>query len=281
MPNRSARLDRVFQALADPTRRAVLHRLGSGPAPVSELARPFRMALPSFAQHLDVLERSGLVRSRKAGRVRTYRLAPRSLRGRRALDGRAARPLGAAPRSTGPRPQRPQGAEAMTRPLVQRPDPRLDLFFERVVDVPAHLVWLAWTTPEHLKKWFTPAPWTTVDCEIELRPAGHLSHGDALARGAGIHEPGVLPRSRARAKGSSGPMFWARGFDRPTDRPTAPAPSSLSPRSSRLRRKVPVRSTPRSLLHGDEDSRAKHDAMGFQDGWGKALDQLVALAKTM
>ena len=79
MPNQYARLDRVFQALADPTRRAVLERLGSGPAAVSELAQPFRMALPSFSQHLDVLERCGLVRSRKAGRVRTYRLAPRPL----------------------------------------------------------------------------------------------------------------------------------------------------------------------------------------------------------
>ena len=80
MPNQSIRLDRVFQALADPTRRAVLERLSSGPAPVSELAQPFEMALPSFSQHLDVLEHCGLVRSRKTGRVRTYRLAPRPLK---------------------------------------------------------------------------------------------------------------------------------------------------------------------------------------------------------
>jgi DNA-binding transcriptional ArsR family regulator len=66
--------------LADPTRRAVLERLSSGPAPVSELARPFKMALPSFLQHLGVLEDCGLVTSRKAGRVRTYQLAPRPLR---------------------------------------------------------------------------------------------------------------------------------------------------------------------------------------------------------
>ena len=73
-------LDRVFRALGDPTRRAVLSRLCNGPAPVSELARSFDMALPSFAQHLDVLEECGLVRSRKVGRVRTYRLVPQSLR---------------------------------------------------------------------------------------------------------------------------------------------------------------------------------------------------------
>lgn len=72
-------LNRVFQALADPTRRAVLQRLGGGPAPMSELAQPFKMALPSFSQHLRVLENCGLVRSRKSGRVRTYELAPEPL----------------------------------------------------------------------------------------------------------------------------------------------------------------------------------------------------------
>ena len=72
-------LSRVFQALADPTRRAVLQRLGGGPAPMTELARPFKMALPSFSQHLRMLEGCGLVRSRKSGRVRTYELAPEPL----------------------------------------------------------------------------------------------------------------------------------------------------------------------------------------------------------
>ena len=79
MPNQSAQLNRVFQALADPTRRAVLERLNRGPAPMSELAEPFDMALPSFSQHLDVLEDCGLVRSSKEGRVRTYQLAPKPL----------------------------------------------------------------------------------------------------------------------------------------------------------------------------------------------------------
>jgi DNA-binding transcriptional ArsR family regulator len=80
MPNQSLQLNQVFQALADPTRRAVLERLGTGPAAVSELAKPFDMALPSFVQHLDVLERCGLVRSQKTGRVRTYQLTPHSLK---------------------------------------------------------------------------------------------------------------------------------------------------------------------------------------------------------
>jgi DNA-binding transcriptional ArsR family regulator len=72
-------MDDVFSALSDPTRRRVLELLSRSPASVSELAEPFDMALPSFVQHLGVLEACGLVRSTKAGRVRTYQLAPRRL----------------------------------------------------------------------------------------------------------------------------------------------------------------------------------------------------------
>jgi Activator of Hsp90 ATPase homolog 1-like protein len=53
----------------------------------------------------------------------------------------------------------------MTRSIIHQPDPKLDLVFERIVDVPRELIWTAWTTPEQLKQWFTPAPWKTVDCE--------------------------------------------------------------------------------------------------------------------
>lgn len=73
-------IDIAFRALSDPTRRRVLERLSRSPASVGELAEPFDMALPSFVQHLRVLEGCGLVRSKKTGRVRTYRLAPRRLK---------------------------------------------------------------------------------------------------------------------------------------------------------------------------------------------------------
>ncbi len=79
MLNAAEPIDSVFRALSDPTRRNVLQRLSSSPATVSELAAPFDMALPSFVQHLRVLEGSGLVHSRKTGRVRTYQLAPERL----------------------------------------------------------------------------------------------------------------------------------------------------------------------------------------------------------
>lgn len=72
----AAAADHVFHALANPTRRKVLERLSLGPATVSELAAPFDMQLPSFVQHLSVLEQSRLVKSKKRGRVRTYEIAP-------------------------------------------------------------------------------------------------------------------------------------------------------------------------------------------------------------
>ena len=71
-----APLDLAFQALADPTRRAIVERLAEGPASVSELKRPFKMSLPAVMQHLAVLETSGLVVSQKSGRVRTCRINP-------------------------------------------------------------------------------------------------------------------------------------------------------------------------------------------------------------
>jgi DNA-binding transcriptional ArsR family regulator len=74
------RLNGVFQALADPTRRAVLGRLGKGPASISELAEPFDMALPSFMKHIHQLEESGWIRTRKEGRVRTCSLEKKTFK---------------------------------------------------------------------------------------------------------------------------------------------------------------------------------------------------------
>lgn len=76
----SAVADDVFYALSNSTRRKVLEHLSTGPATVSELAAPFDMKLPSFVQHLSVLEQSRLVKSKKRGRVRTYEIAPERLK---------------------------------------------------------------------------------------------------------------------------------------------------------------------------------------------------------
>ena len=80
MPNQVATLDRVFQALSDPSRRAMVERLSRGPASVSELAQPLAMSLPAVMQHLQVLETSGLIHTEKVGRVRTCRIEPVPLR---------------------------------------------------------------------------------------------------------------------------------------------------------------------------------------------------------
>jgi DNA-binding transcriptional ArsR family regulator len=79
MLNQSPDLDRLFHALADPARRAMVEQLARGPAPVSELARPLPMSLPSVMQHLSVLEAAGLVRTEKVGRVRTCSIEPAAL----------------------------------------------------------------------------------------------------------------------------------------------------------------------------------------------------------
>ena len=80
MLKESPDLNLMFQALADPTRRAMVDRMTRGPASVSDLARPFAMTLAAVMQHLKVLEQSGLVRTQKEGRVRTCRLDPAALR---------------------------------------------------------------------------------------------------------------------------------------------------------------------------------------------------------
>jgi DNA-binding transcriptional ArsR family regulator len=79
MDNNQTALDSVFHALADPTRRAVIQHLGRGAASVRDLAEPFDMALPSFMKHIGVLEASGLITSKKVGRIRTCKIKPKEL----------------------------------------------------------------------------------------------------------------------------------------------------------------------------------------------------------
>lgn len=80
MPVEAKILDTTFHALADPSRRSIIVRLSQGPASVSELAVPLAMTLPAVVQHIDVLQKSGLVRSKKVGRIRTCRLEPAPMR---------------------------------------------------------------------------------------------------------------------------------------------------------------------------------------------------------
>ena len=168
----------------------------------------------------------------------------------------------------------------MTRSIIHQPDPKLDLVLERVVDVPRELVWMAWTTPEHLKKWFTPVPWTTVDCEIDLRPGGIFRTVMRSPEGQEFPNVGCYLEIVNTEK-----LVWtnvlAPGY-RPSKPPAAmpcdtfsfTAVISLEPHGNGTKYTALV-------IHGDEEARKKHEDMGFRDGWGKALDQLVAVVKKM
>ncbi len=163
----------------------------------------------------------------------------------------------------------------MTAVIVHQPDPRLDLVLERVVDVPPEFLWRGWTVPEQLKKWFTPAPWKTLDCEIDLRPGGKFR---TVIRGPDspeIENVGcyleVVPNKKLVWTGALGPGF------RPRPVTGAPLPFVMT---AVLTFKAHGTGTLYTalVLHGDEEARKAHEKMGFQEGWGKALDQLLALA---
>lgn len=146
-------------------------------------------------------------------------------------------------------------------------NPALDLVLERVVDVPPELVWRAWTEPEHLKRWFTPAPWTTVDCRIDLRPGGVFSttmrspEGEVQPASAGCFL-GVERERRLVFTDALGPGY------RPNKEPFMTAVILLKPEGGGTRYTA-------IAMHADEASKRRHEKMGFHSGWGKALDQLV------
>ena len=167
----------------------------------------------------------------------------------------------------------------MTRPIVHKPDPKLDLVLERVVEVPRELVWLAWTTPVHLKKWFTPAPWQTVDCEIDLRPGGIFRtvmrgpEGQEFANAGCYLE--IVENEKLVWTGALGPGY------RPRAAGSTPVDSFLMTAVIALESLGQYTKYTALVIHGDEAARLQHERMGFHDGWGKALDQLVTVTKKM
>ena len=159
----------------------------------------------------------------------------------------------------------------MTKPKFT-PNPNLDLVLERTIDVPRHLVWEAWTTPEHLMKWFTPSPWKTIACEIDLRPGGIFSTTMESPEGQQFPNAGcyleVVENEKLVFTDGLGPGF----------RPKAEAFMSaivLLEDAGEGTKYTAI------AMHKDEEDKKKHEEMGFRDGWGKALDQLVAHVKTM
>ncbi len=160
----------------------------------------------------------------------------------------------------------------MTVSPLFKTDPKLDLVLERDIDVSRELVWTAWTEPEHLSKWFTPAPWTVTDCQIDLRPGGIFRTVMRSPDGKEFPNLGcyleVVPLER---------LVWTDALlpgYRPSETPFFTAILTLEPRGNGTRYTA-------IAVHRDEAGRKKHEEMGFHDGWGKALDQLVAHAKAM
>lgn len=161
-----------------------------------------------------------------------------------------------------------------------QPDSKLDLSFTRIVDVPRSLVWRAWTEPELLKPWFCPLPWKTIDCEIDLRPGGIFHTTMQSPEGQEFPNSGcyleIIPQTK---------LVWTNAL-LPGFRPSPPTATcgsedanfmftamiELADHASGTRYSATV-------IHADEAGCKKHAEMGFEGGWGTALDQLVALVK--
>ncbi len=161
-------------------------------------------------------------------------------------------------------------------------DPSLDLVLERTVDVPVEKVWRAWTVPAHLMKWFTPAPWRTVDCEIDLRPGGIFRTTMRSPEGQEFPSAGcyleVVPNEK---------LVWTNALE-PGYRPAGGRrdPAAASKECDEFLMTAVILMRPHGTgtrytaiaIHKNPADRKRHEDMGFHHGWGAALDQLVAAA---
>jgi len=156
-------------------------------------------------------------------------------------------------------------------------DPKLDLVLERVVDVAPERVWEAWTKPEHLKQWFCPRPWSVAECEIDLRPGGRFRtvmrspEGELLPLGDGCYLE-VVENRRLVWTSALGAGFRPQALTGENDflftAHVLIAPEGKGTRYTAI------------AMHPDQAGRTRHEEMGFQEGWGTALDQLVELMQS-
>lgn len=159
-------------------------------------------------------------------------------------------------------------------------NPQLDLRFTRVVDVPRALVWRAWTEPELLKPWFCPLPWQTIDCEIDLRPGGIFRTTMQSPEGKAFPGMGcylaVVPQEK---------LVWTNallpGFRPSLMTETCGAEDAAFMFTAMVEFADHADGTryTATVIHADEAGCKQHAAMGFEAGWGAALDQLVAMVK--
>ena len=162
---------------------------------------------------------------------------------------------------------------------MDRAKSHFDLNFHRVVPVEPGDIWRCWTQPEHLMPWFCPLPWTTVECEIDLRPGGAFRTVMQSPDGQRFPNLGtyleIVPNRR---------LVWTNALE-PGFRPaTALADPSCGDFAMtgiiELREVNGGTQYIASVLHADEAGMKRHEAMGFAEGWGKALDQMLAYIRT-
>ncbi len=158
---------------------------------------------------------------------------------------------------------------------MHKVNPELDLVLERVTDVKPEVIWKAWTRPEHLKRWFVPAPWTIADCEVDLRPGGIFKTIMQSPEGEKFPNLGCFLEIVENKK-----LVWTDvllpGF--------RPAKSVVSGADLPLTAIILIEARGKGskytaiVMHQDAEGRKRHEEMGFHMGWGQCFDQLVALA---
>ena len=160
----------------------------------------------------------------------------------------------------------------MTKTAPMDIDPALDLVLERDLDVPQALVWKLWTEPEHVKRWFAPAPWTISECDIDLRPGGQFYTVMKSPEGQAFPNMGcyleIVPNEKLVFTNALAPGY------RPSEQPFFTAIVTLEPTPTGTKYTAVAK-------HKDGAGRQQHEEMGFHEGWGQVLEQLVTLAKSM
>lgn len=155
---------------------------------------------------------------------------------------------------------------------VIKVNPSLDLVLDRVIDVPVDLVWEAWTKPEHLKEWFTPRPWTVKECELDLRPGGIFRTVMCSPEGQEFPNVGcyleIVPMKRLVFTSVLLPGY------RPAVDDELPFTGVVTMEKQGTGTRYIA-----MAIHRDEKGREQHEAMGFHQGWGTALEQMVAHIK--
>lgn len=157
----------------------------------------------------------------------------------------------------------------------------LDLVLERIVDVPRELVWAAWTTPEKLMPWFCPLPWKTVDCEIDLHPGGIFRTVMQSPEGQQFPNSGcyleVVPNEKLVWTNALEPGF--RPAKQAVANPDHPCEEFVMTATILLEAVAGGTKYTAHVMHDNKEARIAHEKMGFKEGWGTCLDQLVATIK--